>query len=44
MRAAGAPNVAAVNVGAGLDHAGAVVPAIVAGRIFFDSVRAGLVR
>ena len=44
MRAAGATSVAAVNVGATLDHAGAVVPATVAGRLFFDSVRAGLVR
>lgn len=44
MRAAGAPNVAAVNVGAGLDHGGAVVPATIAGRVFFDSVRAGQVR
>ncbi len=44
MRAAGATNVAAVNVGATLDHGGAVVPATVAGRLFFDSVRAGLVR
>ena len=43
MRSAGAANVAAVSVGA-YDHAGAVVPATVAGRIFFDSVRAGLVR
>jgi len=44
MQAAGAHNVAAVNVGATLDHGGAVVPAAVAGRLFFDSVRAGLVR
>ena len=44
MQAAGAPNVAAVDVGATLDHGGAVVPATVAGRLFFDSVRAGLVR
>ena len=44
MRAAGATKVAAVNVGATLDHSGAVVPATVAGRMFFDSVRAGLVR
>ncbi|HEY0778153.1 MAG TPA: hypothetical protein VGD56_09325 [Gemmatirosa sp.] len=44
MQAAGAHNVAAVDVGATLDHGGAVVPATLAGRIFFDSVRAGLVR
>lgn len=44
MRAAGATNVAAVNVGAALDHGGAVVPATIAGRLFFDSVRAGLVK
>ncbi|GJG86522.1 lipase [Gemmatimonadetes bacterium T265] len=43
LRAAGAANVAAVNVGASLDHGGAVVPAVIAGRLFFDSVRAGLV-
>ncbi len=44
MQAAGAHNVAAVDVGATLDHGGAVVPATLAGRIFFDSVRAGTVR
>jgi pimeloyl-ACP methyl ester carboxylesterase len=44
MRAAGAANVAAVNVGATLGHGEAVVPATIAGRVFFDSVRAGLVR
>jgi hypothetical protein len=44
MRAAGAANVAAVNVGAGLDHGGAVLPATLAGKRFVDSVRAGLVR
>jgi hypothetical protein len=44
MRAAGAANVAAVSVGAALDHGGAVLPATLAGKRFIDSVRAGLVR
>ncbi|AHG88298.1 secretory lipase [Gemmatirosa kalamazoonensis] len=43
MRANGARNVAAVNVGANLDHAGAVLPATIAGRIFLDSLRRGLI-
>jgi hypothetical protein len=43
MRANGAPNVAAVNVGASLDHAGAVLPATIAGKLFLDSLRRGLV-
>lgn len=41
MRAAGARNVAAVSVGASLDHGTAVIPATLAGRRFLDSVRAG---
>jgi hypothetical protein len=44
MRAAGAANVAAVNVGAALDHGSAALPATLAGKRFIDSVRAGLVR
>jgi len=43
MRANGARNVAAVNVGATLDHPGAVLPATIAGRLFLDSLRRGLV-
>jgi hypothetical protein len=39
MRANGARDVAAVNVGAGLDHAGAVLPATIAGKLFLDSLR-----
>jgi poly(3-hydroxybutyrate) depolymerase len=39
MRANGAANVAAVNVGASLDHAGAVLPATIAGKLFLDSLR-----
>ena len=39
MRARGAPDVAAVNVGARLDHALAVLPATVAGRAFLDTLR-----
>jgi hypothetical protein len=41
MRANGATNVAAVNVGATLDHAGAVLPATIAGKLFLDSLRRG---
>jgi len=44
MRANGAHNVAAVNVGASLDHGTAVLPATIAARIFLDSLRRGLVR
>lgn len=44
MKALGARNVAAVNVGASLDHAGAVLPATIAARIFLDSLRRGLVK
>ena len=43
MKANGAKNVAAVNVGANLDHPGAVIPATIAGRLFLDSLRRGLV-
>ena len=39
MKANGARNVAAVNVGATLDHAGAVLPATIAGKLFLDSLR-----
>ncbi len=39
MRANGAADVAAVNVGATLDHAGAVLPATIAGKLFLDSLR-----
>jgi hypothetical protein len=42
MKANGARNVAAVNVGP-LDHAGAVLPATIAGRFFLDSLRRGLI-
>jgi hypothetical protein len=41
MRANGATNVAAVSVGATLDHAGAVLPATIAGKLFLDSLRRG---
>ena len=44
MRANGAHAVAAVNVGASLDHGGAVLPATIAARFFLDSLRRGLVR
>ncbi|MBV9879372.1 MAG: hypothetical protein JO180_02705 [Gemmatirosa sp.] len=44
MRANGAANVAAVNVGATLDHAGAVLPATIAGKLFLDSLRRGQIR
>jgi hypothetical protein len=44
MRALGAKNVAAVNVGASLDHGTAVLPATIAARLFLDSLRRGLVR
>ena len=41
MKANGARNVAAVNVGATLDHGGAVLPATIAGKLFLDSLRRG---
>jgi hypothetical protein len=44
MRARGARNVAAVNVGATLDHGTAVLPATIAARFFLDSLRRGSVR
>jgi hypothetical protein len=44
MRANGAPNVAAVNVGESLDHGGAVLPATIAGKLFLDSLRRGQIR
>jgi hypothetical protein len=44
MRARGARNVAAVNVGATLDHGDAVLPATLAARVFLDSLRRGAVR
>ena len=44
MRANGAADVAAVNVGASLDHAGAVLPATIAGKLFLDSLRRGIPR
>lgn len=39
MRANGARDVAAVSVGASLDHAGAVLPATIAAKLFADSLR-----
>jgi hypothetical protein len=42
MRANGARNVAAVNLGAALDHAGAILPAVRAGKLFVDSARRAL--
>ncbi|MDF1506090.1 lipase family protein [Roseisolibacter sp. H3M3-2] len=39
MRANGARNVAAVNLGAALDHPGATLPSVLATKLFADSVR-----